>query len=112
MLCVCSREIAEAFRTQILNDKDASSSIQTPVRTLGSCTFMYLRHSDIYILCITKNNPNVMLGFSFMTSVRKQQQALRSCLPAVASRVLSSVLKAAMNLWTSHAPPMHLPCSW
>lgn len=64
-----TREIAENFRTQILNSKDASSSIQTPVRTLGSCTFMYLRHSDIYILSISKNNPNVMLAFKFMTSL-------------------------------------------
>ncbi|GAX86224.1 hypothetical protein CEUSTIGMA_g13637.t1 [Chlamydomonas eustigma] len=63
-----TRDVAENFRTQILNSKD-SSAIQTPVRTLGSCTFMHLRHADVYILCISKNNPNVMLAFSFMTSL-------------------------------------------
>lgn len=61
--------MAENFRTQILNNKEAAS-IQTPVRTLGSCTFMYLRHNDVYLLMVTRNNANVMLAFKFMTSVR------------------------------------------
>jgi hypothetical protein len=61
--------MAENFRTQILNNKEAAS-IQTPVRTLGSCTFMYLRHNDIYLLMATRNNANVMMSFKFMTSVR------------------------------------------
>lgn len=60
------REIAENFRTQILNNKDVNSP---PVRTLGSCTFMYLRHADIYLLCITRNNSNVMMAFKFMSSL-------------------------------------------
>ncbi len=62
--------MAENFRTQILNNKEASS-MQAPVRTLGSCTFMYLRHNDVYILALTRNNANVMLAFKFMTSVSK-----------------------------------------
>ena len=61
--------MADNFRTQILNNKEAAS-IQTPVRTLGSCTFMYLRHNDLYVLMVTRNNANVMLAFKFMTSVR------------------------------------------
>ena len=61
--------MAENFRTQILNNKGESSSIQSPVRTLGSCTFMYLKHNDLYILMVTKNNANAMLAFKFMTSV-------------------------------------------
>jgi AP-2 complex subunit mu-1 len=60
--------MAENFRTQILNSKE-SSGINTPVRTLGGCTYLYLRHNDIYILGVTKNNVNVMLAFKFMTSV-------------------------------------------
>ena len=61
--------MAENFRTQILNNKEAAS-VQTPVRTLGSVTFMYLRHSDIYLLMATRNNASAMVAFSFMTSVR------------------------------------------
>lgn len=66
---LCRRDMAENFRTQILNSRGESSSLQTPVRTLGSCTFMYLRHSDLYMLMVTKNNANVMMAFKFMTSV-------------------------------------------
>lgn len=62
------REMAENFRSQILNSKD-NSAIQAPVRTLGSCTFMYLRHNDVYILGLTRNNANAMLAFKFMTSL-------------------------------------------
>eukprot|EP00955_Chlamydomonas_euryale_P072611 361451-Chlamydomonas_euryale.AAC.4 len=62
------REEAENFRTEILNSKNATS-VQTPVRTLGPVTYMYLRHSDVYIVCLAKNNPNVMMTFKFMTSV-------------------------------------------
>ena len=61
--------MAENFRTQILNSKDGSVSTHAPVRTLGSCTFMYLRHSDLYILMVTKNNANTMMAFKYMTSV-------------------------------------------
>jgi len=64
-----ARDMAENFRTQILNNKGESSSIQSPVRTLGSCTFMYLKHNDLYILMVTKNNANAMLAFKFMTSL-------------------------------------------
>ncbi len=62
-----SREIADNFRTQILNKRDGTSA---PVRTLGSCTFMYLRHADIYLLCVTRGNCNVMMAMKFMSSVR------------------------------------------
>ncbi len=61
--------MAENFRTQILNSKDGSVGTHAPVRTLGSCTFMYLRHSDLYILMVTKNNANTMMAFKYMTSV-------------------------------------------
>lgn len=62
------RDVAETFRTHILNNKEASA-IQAPVRTFGSVTFMYLRHNDIYILCLTRNNANAMLAFKFMSSL-------------------------------------------
>jgi hypothetical protein len=66
-----SREIAENFRTQILNGKERdASALQTPVRTLGSVTFLYLRHADIYILALTRSNANAMLSLKFITSVR------------------------------------------
>jgi AP-2 complex subunit mu-1 len=60
--------MADNFRTQILNNKEASS-VQSPIRTLGSVTFMYLKHSDVYMLMCTRNNANAMLAFKFMSSV-------------------------------------------
>ncbi len=60
------RDMADSFRSQILNAKE-SSSIQAPVRRLGSVSFMYLRHNDIYVLGLTRNNANAMLAFKFMT---------------------------------------------
>ena len=74
--------MAENFRTQILNSKDASVSTHAPVRTLGSCTFMYLRHSDLYILMVTKNNANVMMAFKYMTSVSTTEPATAAAMHA------------------------------
>ncbi|KAG2434281.1 hypothetical protein HXX76_008005 [Chlamydomonas incerta] len=65
------REIAESFRDRILNaqHQNASPGQSGPIRTLGSVTFMYLRHSDIYVLMLTRSNGNAMLSFRFMTSL-------------------------------------------
>ena len=62
------KDLAEVFRTQILNNKD--ESLSSPVRTLGSVTFLHLRHNDVHVLCVTRTNANAMMAFSFMTSVR------------------------------------------
>ncbi|PNH01608.1 AP-2 complex subunit mu [Tetrabaena socialis] len=65
------REIAESFRDRILNanERDNTAMHGAPVRTLGSVTFMHLRHADIYILLLTRSNGNAMLSFQFMTSL-------------------------------------------
>ncbi|KAG2494323.1 hypothetical protein HYH03_007381 [Edaphochlamys debaryana] len=64
------REIAESFRDRILNARERdSAAVHGPIRTLGSVTFMYLRHADIYILLLTRSNGNAMLSFRFMTSL-------------------------------------------
>lgn len=68
---MCSaKTMPAAFRTHVLNtrSKDQASAL-TPVRVLGSVSFMYLRHNDVYILFITKRNANAMLAFSFMSQV-------------------------------------------
>ncbi|GLC40511.1 hypothetical protein PLESTB_000705800 [Pleodorina starrii] len=64
------RDIAESFRDRILNARDRdATAVHGPIRTLGSVTFMYLRHADIYILLLTRSNGNAMLSFQFMTSL-------------------------------------------
>eukprot|EP00210_Caulerpa_lentillifera_P005621 g5374.t1 len=61
------KNLAEIFRTQILNSKEDTQG--GPIRTLGSVSFLYLRHNDIYMLCVTRTNANAMMAFSFMTSL-------------------------------------------
>lgn len=69
----CRRNLATAFRTHIINSPKETEHVSTssPVRVLGSCSFMYMRHNDVYILAVTKSNANVMLSFQFMTQVRQ-----------------------------------------
>ena len=63
--------MAGAFRSHIINSREADNIANLrPVRVLGSCSFMYMRHGDVYILGVTKSNANVMMGFQFMTNVR------------------------------------------
>eukprot|EP00899_Mesostigma_viride_P028995 jgi/Mesvir1/9280/Mv06187-RA.1 len=57
------RNMADAFRTQILRSKDAGVC---PVRTLGNCSFLFMRHKNVYIVAITKANANAMLLFKFI----------------------------------------------
>ena len=62
----------------------------TPVRVLGSCSFLYMRASDVYILAVTKSNANAMLAFQFMTDVRpgpdsRQRVASVRCAASVES---------------------------
>ena len=65
------RNLATAFRTHIINARDSDNVASlTPVRILGSCSFLYMRSSDVYILAVTKSNANAMLAFQFMTNVR------------------------------------------
>ena len=65
------RNLASAFRTHIINARDSDNVASlTPVRILGSCSFLYMRSSDVYLLAVTKSNANAMLAFQFMTNVR------------------------------------------
>lgn len=54
----------------MLNVRGADSAAAlTPVRLLGSVSFLYFRHRDVYILFVTKQNANAMLAMSFMKQV-------------------------------------------
>ncbi len=65
------RNLATVFRTHIINAREGDSVASvTPVRIMGSCSFLYMQHNDVYILGATKSNANAMLAFQFMTNVR------------------------------------------
>lgn len=47
------------------------------MRVLGSCSFLYMRHSDVYILAVTRNNANAMLTFQFLSNVSRAPMELQ-----------------------------------
>ena len=98
----CRRNLAATFRSHILNSRDADNIVNhTPVRVLGSCSFMYMRQGDVYILGVTKQNANVMMAFRFMTNV----SALLSSMPNPHSCVnLTFWLKGTVRIF--HTLPM------
>lgn len=56
------RSIADAFRIQVISN----SEVKTPVMTLGSTTFLHLRHENIYLVAVTRQNVNAALIFEFL----------------------------------------------
>lgn len=53
-----------------MNSRQADNlSNLTPVRLLGSTSFLYMRKNDVYILAATRNNANALLTFYFINSV-------------------------------------------
>lgn len=46
-----------------------STAALTPVRLLGSVSFLYFKHNDVYILSVTRQNANAMLAMTFMKQV-------------------------------------------
>jgi len=61
-----TRHLAEAFRTQILLSKEAAT---VPVHSLGSCSFMYAKENNVYVVLVTKTNANAALAFKFLFSM-------------------------------------------
>ncbi|KAG2378757.1 hypothetical protein C9374_007905 [Naegleria lovaniensis] len=58
-----TRSISSAFRSQILAAKIAD---RCPVKTIGSVTFMFIRHEEMYLLAVTKQNASAALVFEFL----------------------------------------------
>ena len=82
----CRRNLAATFRSHIINSRDADNIVNhTPVRVLGSCSFMYMRQGDVYILGVTKTNANVMMAFRFMTNVGLSSSSIpiATCIPGL-----------------------------
>ncbi|KAG8753260.1 hypothetical protein FRC14_006208 [Serendipita sp. 396] len=56
------RSISEVFRIHVVS----SSDVRSPIVTLGSTSFLHVRHNNIYVLAVTKNNANAALIFEFL----------------------------------------------
>ena len=55
-------KLADVFRVQIISNHD----VRSPLLTLGSTTFSFVRHENIWIVAVTKSNANSALIFDFL----------------------------------------------
>lgn len=51
-----TRAAAEAFRTKVIAAKETGS--QPPVRLMDNTSFVYVKHSDIFVVAMTRSNAN------------------------------------------------------
>lgn len=58
-----TRQLADAFRTQVLLNKEASPS---PVTALGSCSFCHVTVGGVHVVLVTKANANAALALKFV----------------------------------------------
>ena len=58
--------MAQAFRTEIINGKDRGN---VPIVNIGSCSFMYRREQNVYLVAVTRGNANPMLCFQFLNEL-------------------------------------------
>lgn len=56
------RSIADAFRIQVITNSD----VRSPLMTIGSTTFLHLRHENLYVVAVTRVNANAALVFEFL----------------------------------------------
>ncbi|EEH36883.2 AP-2 complex subunit mu [Paracoccidioides lutzii Pb01] len=58
----CRSRLADVFRIQVISNP----RVRSPVLTLGSTTFSHVKHENIYLVAVTKNNANAALVFEFL----------------------------------------------
>lgn len=56
------RSIADAFRIQVISNAD----VRSPVLTIGSTTFLHVRHENLYVVAVTRINANAAMVFEFL----------------------------------------------
>ncbi|KAL3902030.1 MAG: hypothetical protein SGCHY_000140 [Lobulomycetales sp.] len=56
------RSVADIFRIQVISSID----VRTPLLTLGSTSFFHIKDENLYIVAVTKGNPNTALVFEFL----------------------------------------------
>ena len=58
------RTISDIFRVHVL-----AQNIKTPVLTLGSTSFYYIKHENLFLVAVSKTNPNVALIFEYLYKI-------------------------------------------
>ncbi|ODQ66153.1 AP-2 complex subunit MU [Nadsonia fulvescens var. elongata DSM 6958] len=59
------RTIADVFRIQVISNPD----VQSPVLTLGSTSFLHIKHANIYLVAVTRSNVDAGLVFEFLYKI-------------------------------------------
>jgi AP-2 complex subunit mu-1 len=74
------RHLLDAFRSEIIDARGQSrstrsarrnGSLDAPMRTIGSVTYMFKRCNDVYVVGVTRGASNAMLGFTFLSHVSR-----------------------------------------
>lgn len=68
------RTVSELFRTRVLHTL-GNAQTSSPVRQIGSRTIAYLTHRDIHLVAVVKNNANVLMTLTWLSSLIKLFQA-------------------------------------
>ena len=50
------------FRIQVISSTD----VRSPITTFGSTSFFHVKHENIYLVAVTKNNASCALVFEFL----------------------------------------------
>lgn len=58
----CRPRLADIFRIQVISNPQ----VRSPILTLGSTTFSHVKHENLYLVAITRNNANAALVFEFL----------------------------------------------
>jgi hypothetical protein len=68
LVSVCSlRHVSDVFRTRVLHYQAAHSA---PVCQSGSLTLAHVSCQDVFLVCVVKNNANVVMALKWLDSVR------------------------------------------
>ena len=59
-----SREATQEFRMEVIARKETGG--RPPVVHIGKLSYLYVRHDNLFIVCVTRSNINPALGFSFL----------------------------------------------
>ncbi|KAK9459345.1 Mu homology domain-containing protein [Lipomyces oligophaga] len=59
------RNISDLFRIQVISNTD----VRSPVLTMGTTTFCHVKHENIYVVAITRQNADVALIFEFLYKI-------------------------------------------
>eukprot|EP00934_Nitzschia_sp_Nitz4_P007905 Nitzschia sp. Nitz4//scaffold102_size76354//34682//36251//NITZ4_005632-RA/size76354-snap-gene-0.137-mRNA-1//-1//CDS//3329532249//7895//frame0 len=59
-----SRSAADAFRLQVIATKETGT--EAPVKRIENCSFLYVRHLNMFFVALTRSNVNPALVFEYL----------------------------------------------